>query len=103
MPALPLPVCLKTIHEQLNLQRIMPVTIIEYAPLLNLGLIAGGGILFITRISDVLKHVMKSNETIATTVAGIDKRVTIVETVCALNHSEQRLYRSEHRDKEGDK
>lgn len=78
------------------------MTVLEYAPILNLGLIVGGGLLFITRVNDALKAVMEGNKAIANTVAGIDKRVTIVETVCALNHSTQHQYRSEHRDREGD-
>jgi hypothetical protein len=60
---------------------------LELIPIVNLILILGGGILFVIRINDILKRVMDSNEKLSQTVMGLDKRLTVVETVCTLNHA----------------
>ena len=65
-------------------------TLMQYAPIINMAVIIGGGILLVIRMNDVLKRVVDSNEKLMAMVQSVDKRLTVLETVCAIQHGHDR-------------
>lgn len=65
--------------------------LLKIAPILNTIIIVGVGMLTVLRVRDAVQKIEQVSHELQQTVVRLDKRLTVIETLCKINHPHSSL------------